>query len=219
MPRFQPIAAALAMVVCTGLVHGWWTQRWAVSSELTTAAGRLEAVPLIMGEWTGEPVALDPDDIHLAGLTRCWMRRYTQPADGDAFVVILMCGSPGPVAVHTPDWCYGAAGYTMATPAGRYRLEASDGAQPAEFWTAQFAKPDKPVPARLQIFWAWNATGSWQAPDYPRLIFGSQQALYKLYVIRTINEPERGSCAERDAIFLDQLLPELDRALFAWRLP
>ena len=70
------------------------------------------------------------------------------------------------------------------------------------------------MPVQLHIFWAWSATGDWQAPDNPRLTFARAPLLYKLYVLRegtTDGERlEEDSCKE----FIKRLLPELEQCLF-----
>ena len=70
------------------------------------------------------------------------------------------------------------------------------------------------VPARLRIYWGWSATGSWTAPDNPRLAFARFPVLYKLYVLREATasggRPEADPCVE----FLPRVLAELDKCLF-----
>jgi hypothetical protein len=104
------------------------------------------------------------------------------------------------------------AGYNPIGSPTRYTAQSP--AQAADFWTVEFSKPSIPIPVHLRIYWAWSATGAWQAPDYPRLAFASFPKLYKLYVIcQTVpadEHLERRSCTE----FLTAFLPELQKALF-----
>src|SRR5262249_2096079 len=92
--------------------------------------------------------------------------------------------------------------YTLTTPS-------------AEFKTARMVRQKAGEETKLRIFWAWSASGTWSAPDDPRLPFARQTALYKLYLIRELNRP--GETLEEDPSIdlMRQLLPELQRALFS----
>jgi hypothetical protein len=204
----------LGIIAGSALIHGWWTQRWSASRELEEATERLSRVAMNVGDWKGQEEGIDADEINQAGLTGCWRRRYTHRRNGSAVTALLMVGPPGQVAVHTPDWCYAGAGYVMATPAERQTLENVGDLPAAEFWTAQFTKEHATIPTNLRIYWSWNANGPWKAPEFPRLSFGRYQALYKLYLIRNLDNPEESVQEDRCLGLLRQLLPELDRALF-----
>src|SRR5207244_1355928 len=132
--------------------------------------------------------------------------------------VILMCGRAGRMAVHTPEVCYGGAGFDMLGAPAPYPV-AFDGKQ-AIFWTARFAKPNTPG-ADLRLCWAWNAGGAWQAPSSPRWTFRGQPFLYKLYVIEEEAGYRRGGSAQADALadFLPHLLGALERTLFSDHSP
>jgi hypothetical protein len=138
------------------------------------------------------------------------MRRYT--SGSEAITVILMCGRAGHMAVHTPDICYRGAGYEMAGEPAKFRL-AAPGA--FEFWSATFRQPAKAGGPDLEIYWTWRADDSWLAPTSPRLTFGGQPYLFKLYVVR-----EKAGEGTRDTVmadFLAQLMPALEGALFSPR--
>jgi hypothetical protein len=216
MSRALPVATVLALVLLSGLVHGVWTGRWQPAQGLDAAVARLDRVPLTLGGWQGQPLELDPKHVAQAGLSGCWMRRYTNGPNGPAVTVLLMCGRSGPVSVHTPDICYGGAGYDMVGKAVRVSAEASP---PAEFWTARFRKDGAVVPTYLRILWAWNADGAWQAPDSPRLTFAPFPVLYKLYVLRELGRADEPLEEDPCLRFLGQALPELRQALFAEGAP
>jgi hypothetical protein len=48
------ITAAVALIVGAGLIQGKWTNRWGVPPELAALAQRVDAVPLVIGDWKGE---------------------------------------------------------------------------------------------------------------------------------------------------------------------
>src|SRR5262245_49482010 len=138
------LSIAVAAVAATGYVHGVWTNRWQNSPALEQAVGRLERVPLAVGSWRGEVQALPARHAEAAGFAGHLLRRYERP-DGGAVTVMLAAGRAGPLSVHTPDVCYGGAGFALAGEAVRHAASdaAAGGAhgRPAEFWKGKFTKP------------------------------------------------------------------------------
>src|SRR5262245_32289500 len=115
MPRYTPALVAVALVVVSGLVHGFWTDRWSTSHAPAEAAERLARVPLDAGEWQGQDL---PNATRFTeAITGQMYRRYVHRSTGSVVTVALICGLPGPVSIHTPDVCYKAGGYEVATPA------------------------------------------------------------------------------------------------------
>jgi hypothetical protein len=100
----------------------------------------------------------------------------------------------------------------MASTPVNYALDSEAGTI-AEIWTARFSKTGTALPDYLRIFWAWNATGSWEAPQSPRLAFGRYPARYKLYVLRNLTSIHDRLDEDRCLEFMRQLLPELSRTL------
>src|SRR5439155_15150223 len=127
--------------------------------------------------------------------------------------ILLVCGRPGPVSVHTPDVCYEGVGYEMAAAPVRYAAREGSSAAPAQFWMADFEKQRAAVPVRLRILWSWHAAGAWQAPDDPRLTFARFPVLYKLYVIREMASGDERLEEDRCGEFLGQLLPEFRNSI------
>jgi hypothetical protein len=212
MYRIAQIAVALLLILGTGFVHGTWTSRWQVAHELEEAAARLERAPEDISDWKASPSSLDAGSLARAGAVGSWIRTYRHEGSGDVLTIILLCGRSGQMSVHRPEDCYRTAGYDVITPITKALLNKADGT-PAEFRTAIFSKPGPDGPSTLRILWTWYNGSAWQAPDSPRLTFAHLPALYKLYVIRALARPgerlERGPAVA----FLQQLLPELDKAL------
>src|SRR5207249_1784629 len=127
-----------AVVIPCGLLYGLWTDRWVVSDEPGASAAKLAGLPLAVGGWEGEALALDAGGRSPAGVAGHLSRRYRNRLNGGAVSVLLVCGRPGPVSVHTPDVCYGGAGYDLAGPPARYEVPAGAASPPAAFWTADF---------------------------------------------------------------------------------
>jgi hypothetical protein len=211
MKRIVVGAIAVAAVLLTGLVHGFWTDRWTTNQATAAAAARLANVPNVIGEWEGEPINAAPRQTdEIAGHL---YRRYVNRQTGAAVTVMLFCGRSGPMSIHTPDVCYQGGGFEVGATA-RHTIPGTDGTPAAEFKTAPFYKASAADRSQLRIFWSWSAAGEWTVPNSPRFAFARRPFLYKLYVIREMadsNEPlESDPCRE----FLRQLLPELQRCLF-----
>ena len=214
MTRTLTFAAGLAVVIASGMVYGAWTQRWQKSADLEARAAKVRDLPDEVGRWKSQPADIDPGALELAGAEGWWSRRFTDPRTGSQLLVILLCGRPGPISVHRPETCYGAAGYALAAPPIRYTPPLGANAPPAEFWTGKFKQPQVGG-QELRIFWSWYADGGWRAADNPRLTFARLPALYKLYVIRETDG--RGERLDDDPAveFLRALLPGLSRTLSA----
>jgi hypothetical protein len=208
--RSIPLVTGLAIVVAVAVVQGVWTQRWQKSAELEAAVERLSRAPGNLATWTAETSDLDDDLLASAGAQGAWLRRYTDARTGASVQIIVLCGKPGKMSVHRPEYCYRGAGYNMLADPIRYQIPAEP---PAECWTTKFRKEEPTGDVALRIFWTWFGDGVWRAPDSPRLAFAHLPALYKLYAIREL--PSRPERLEQDPTLdlLERLLPCLAEAL------
>ena len=212
MRKSLPLLTGLALLTLAALVHGVWTGRWQPSYALEEAAARVKDVPLSFGDWRGEELPPDVVSFASAGARGYWRRVYKNGPDGPAVTVLLMCGRAGKMSVHTPDLCYGGAGYDGVGEQARATIAA---AQPrAEFWSARFRKPGPAGESLLRIYWGWSTDGAWQAPDRPRWTFAGAPFLYKLYVVRDLSGDGHGGEEDASARFLKAFLPELRKTLF-----
>ncbi len=210
--RLLPVGAALALLLAGGVVHGLWSNRWGGDADLEEAAARLAGVPRVVGDWEGTEHALDAERLTRAEAAGHLFRLY-RDGDGGAVSVLLLSGRFGPLSVHTPDLCYGGAGYEMVGAAVRHELRLDDG-RTAEVWAARFHKPQSPADPPLRVLWSWSAGEGWRAPKWPRWEFRMKPVLFKLYVAREmerLNEPLAG---DPGLAFLRAWLPKADGVLF-----
>jgi hypothetical protein len=207
------VSTALVLVVGAGLVQGAWTNRWRPSAELNALISKFDSVPSVIGDWHGKHFEVAPRERAMAGAVACLSRRYSNPSRGISVSVLLLGGLPGNISAHTPDVCYPGAGYTLNTPA-TFDYRAGPDKTLAGFRTA-LATRGRASPSILRIFWSWNASKGWVAPDEPRWKFASEPALCKLYVVRetggAVVDPGSDPCND----FLSVFLPELDRLVFS----
>lgn len=215
MARTSPLLAALPLVILYGLWEGQWTNRWNQSDELERAAARLKNVPMTIGDWQGKDSELDLEALEVAEVAGYVVRTYINRTTGQSVQVLLICGPPGPTAVHTPDVCYRGAGFDMKGQQARHQETIDTLGAPVELWTAEFRKSHSPFPEQLRIYWAWSTSGEWEAPTYPRWHFAGDAALYKFYLIRPLLHGEGAAKDEVCTEFLKEFLPQVNQALFS----
>ena len=211
MTRFLPLIVAASAVVAAGVVHGLRTDRWTAKADVAAAAARLDGVPTKVGEWDGHPIEIDDRQLALAEAVGHLSRIYVNRRTGAEVTVIVLCGRPGPIALHSPEVCYTGAGYSLDGEATTCPLKG-DGVPAAEVFKGKFVKPGPP-PDTLNVFWAWKSDGPWGAPSSPRLTFVRSSILYKLYAIRRLARPDEDASQEPCLDFLREFLPELEKRI------
>src|SRR4051812_23326676 len=102
MMRILPVLTVVGVVTLSGVVHGVWTNRWGSTRAVEEASARLQDVPMTVGEWDGQAKELSEREIALAEINGYFSRNYVNRRTGSMVSVLLICGRPGPVSVHTP---------------------------------------------------------------------------------------------------------------------
>lgn len=212
---FLGITSAV-LLFATGVVHGFWTDRWINDNRLSTAAEQLASIPLQIGEWQGKEVESKTAQ-RVPGVTGSVQRSYFNRRLGVTVVLALVNGRPGPIATHTPEACYGASGYQVDRPT-TIRLDTKD--VPAQFWTSDASRTTVSEETKLRICWGWNGGDGWAAASDARLQFPRYRypVLHKLYVLRELTGSTAKSGTAKDepcVAFLEALVPVLEQSLFA----
>lgn len=204
------VLLALGALLAYGWAEGVWTGRWRPSNAGREAASKLKDVPLQVGAWQGLDGEFDERQIALAELDGYLYRIYTNSNDGSQVQVLVVCGRPGAISVHTPDVCYRGLGFTTLARPTRKSLAKDDEGRVATCWTADFQRPAMGGKEYLRIAWTWFAAGAWHAADQPRFEFAQEPVLFKVYFIRPISSPE--TAWDQDAIpqFSRHMLPVLE---------
>jgi hypothetical protein len=206
--RFILVLLAAALIVAAGFFHGQFTHRWGDSQALVIAAKRVHEINERVGDWVGRPLTIDEKQLKIAEIVDYISRQYTHRITGEQVGLLLICGRPGAIAVHTPDICYQGIGYVMGQRSS-YVARGIGSGVPSEFWVAPFVKEPDPVP--LHILWGWSDGGRWLSPDHPRLVFYRSPALYKLYLTRQTKELKGPLVDDAMYAFLKDFLPEVQR--------
>lgn len=206
-------AAAFCVLAVSGVAHGLRTDRWFVADGVIAAAERLQSVPTEFGDWTSESVKTDAEMLRIAEARGCYSRRFVNNATGELVHALILCGRPGPIAVHTPDVCFVAAGQELVIQQSHVAKTPPGGAL-GEFYVGDFRRTVEGVPYQMRTFWAWSADGRWKISENTRLEFATYPYLYKLYVSHAV--PLRSDFDEHDAAlqFMHEFLPLANAALF-----
>jgi hypothetical protein len=212
MSRLVPMVVAILLLAAYGIAEGLWTDRWGLSHKLDEAVARLSSIPRTVGAWEGVDRQLDQRQVDKAEMAGYLSRQYLNRTTGASISMLLVCGRPGPTALHSPDICYQATGYQMAA-SERHSLQSDALPRQADFWVGRFDRTGA-VPDPLRIFWSWSADGNWLAADNPRFSLASAGALYKLYVVRQLPRLDEPLADDPGLQFLQVFLPEVNRCLF-----
>jgi hypothetical protein len=182
MARTFSWLVAFFLVIGAGVAQGLRTDRWSLSSEPAASAAKLDGLPLTLGDWDATDEKMEATEKDLAEIADYKLRTYTNKVTHKSVKILIMCGRPGPIAVHTPDVCFGGAGYKVIGER-RQTVKLPGDLPQAEFMTARFVRTGGAEEQRLRILWAWSTDGAWSAPDDPRWKFARSPALFKLYVM------------------------------------
>ena len=202
----------LAGILAGGYTHGVWTGRWSDSRALEEAVARLDRVPTEVATWKGTDRKLEEQKsvLEMARIKGLVFRKFVNTTDGHVVSMLIVCGPPGHIAVHTPDICFTGSGYIPKMQPVRMSLEDSESGPPPEFMRQDFDLGTPGGVVETRVYWSWSEGDRWQAPDYPRWYFAPRPYLYKLYV----TSGSRGGPSDDPAAeFLRVLLPELRKAL------
>lgn len=213
--RSLGLVLAAGIVISAGFIHGAWTNRWRPNAELQQVVSRFAEVPSTWSGWTSEKIKLDPRELKAAGAVGTFSRRYIDSVSGEAVSVFVLAGSPGDIAVHTPDICYPGAGYVLG-PIEKTEVEIEGTSQRAKLFTSTATRNRPDSLQRIRLYWAWTVDGSWTAPDDARQTYVSVPVLCKLYLISQENAEESGATSPQ-RIFLGRFLPHLTDTLYPAR--
>jgi hypothetical protein len=207
MTRLLPLLTGLVLVTLSGLLHARWSHRATDVKALQAAAARLGRLPRTIGDWTGVPTDFDERGLDRAGIAGLVARRYKNRRTDELVTILLVCGRPGPIAVHGPEICYAGAGYEQSTPTVERTLGDGD------FWMGHFRKEGPIGGPLLRIYWAWSTGDRWQASASPRLQYSQYQVLHKLYLICDVAAPGDRDRDDPCQAFAGELLAELHRVV------
>lgn len=219
MSRNQIIfAVVVALVTVVGAyTQGKITDRWEneISQELETFTLRLEDVPTQIGNWISEEVPVDEAQFKASNCHGRVSRTYRNAVTGEAVNIFLTSGKGYHVTIHTPDFCYVAAGYEMGNEPQNYRVNDVPEMSPEpEFLNTLFKKVTPTETTHLRILWSYTADGMWTAPKLAKYSLGTKDALYKLYLISEIGDGVPPIGEDPTVAFAKEFLPAINKVMF-----
>ena len=146
-------------------------------------------------------------------------RRYNDSVNGGNVSMLLVCGHPGPIAVHTPDICFTGSGYALKADPVKMTEPIEALPLPAEFWVGDFQKATASEVQALRVYWSWSSGAGWQAPENPRWHFAGKPILYKLYVTYMPRTTPSTEGNNPPIAFLRVMLPAIQKVLAAAAAP
>ncbi len=173
------LIAGLILTILSGVLRGKLDSRWN-ADQLTAAAERVNALPAELGGWTAKQIKPLPDPA--VEMLRCpgsAVGSYSN-SKGDLVSAVFLVGPAGPLAVHTPDVCYGSNNYTIHEPTRRTTIVDANGIE-HPFSVITF-RENSAGNRLLRVYFAWHDEGAWVAPEVPRTAFAGTPMLYKLQV-------------------------------------
>jgi hypothetical protein len=190
------IVALTVMTIATGVVFRVADARPSVAA-MESIASRLDGFPDAIDGWrqsSAPEVSADVlRELQCQGTVN---RLYRQPTNGRSAHVTMLLGPAGPIATHTPEVCYSTTGYEIIGEQSRVTIETVDH-KTHQFWVTQVRRRDA-TGDFIRVYHAWNANGTWAAPDNARLAFTFSPYLYKCQIAFSEFD-SRDSAAEEEA--------------------
>ena len=179
----------IACLIGAGIAQGRLSVYGNGSEELARAVQRMTQFPGTIGSWVSSDLEKDPEELAVAEAEGYLLRRYTNKVTGSEVTVLMLCGRPGPISVHPPTACYRARGYRLSSSPVTTQLP--EPVRDDHFRLAEFHNSASLADDRVAILWAWSTDGQWSVPENPRLAFGGEPFLYKLYITWSRTRDER----------------------------
>jgi len=207
-----------ALVICGGAyVHGVKTDRWQqqTNEKLEHFSQRMEAIPIDFGDWTSKELDVNEEQFEASHCDRAYSRVFVNSVTGEQISAFLVSGRGYHVTIHTPEFCYTAAGYEMGRDPTSYKFEAP-GLPENEVLHSMFKKDTQTETSHLRILWTYSKDGMWQSPEkLAKYTFGDEEAVYKLYLIRNVDGGVPAIGEDPALAFAREFLPILSQTLFA----
>jgi hypothetical protein len=223
MQRYLP--AMLGVLVIVGLSIPQFIMTDRLSGQNVTAEQRakpLEKIPMNIGDWRGEDMAVDPVVLETAGAVGAVSRVYRNVRTGEIVDLWLIVGHAKDIVRHTPNICYRGSGFeARAREDSVYPLVEGDETK-ATFLTNTFYKEDSLTGRTLKrVFWTWYNPDEdenegkvvWEGAKNIRRRAGNTRGLYKMYFTGNMKDSmettEQSACMQ----FAREFLPVVNKAL------
>ncbi len=183
MKSILPISLGLLIAAVSGWRHGLLTDRWGPPSNVLKVAEQVESLDLEIAGWDSRALGkLEGRTRKLAGAEGYFSRQYVHKDSNVWVQVTMLCGRPGPIALHSPDYCFTLAGMKQLDSESKIQISHANQEDPENFWVADYRPPESKPGPDIRTFWAWSTDGTeWSIPEDPRFTFASAPYLYRIY--------------------------------------
>ena len=170
----------LAATVASGWWHGQFVNSWNKPGALQAAGGKLgRELPERLGPWRlVKSIELDPDVKATLQCVGDLQGIYTSEQTGDTIVVAVLAGPSGPLSVHTPEVCFVASDYELATDRKQFAV-TDERDQSHTLWQIHANSRHSTRP-NLRVLYGWNRGEKWEAVSGPRFALAGLPLLYKV---------------------------------------
>ncbi len=219
MSRILAYCAAAAVVVL-GAMYQWKQSDvfgYSRSVTLEQFTERLDKVPKLIGQW--EVISdkeIPPEEFKASNCDGYKSYTFQNRETNEVVDVFLASGTARHITIHTPDWCYPAAGYGRKTDIEPALISCQEVELNPEFLTARFVKRKQATSAEipLQVFWSFSYDGEWTAVQSAKVAFAGRDALYKIYLINHLPSQETRWQQVPSVKFIEECLPTINQYLF-----
>ncbi len=173
------VVVAFGLTILSGVLQGRMRNRWGSSPDAIRAADRLAKVPRRFGDWKLDSTGkLDETARKMLECVGYFVRTYRNQTTGDVVTVTALLGPPGPIAVHTPEVCFGSRDYKALGRREDVAIHGADG-QDEQLWALSY-KANNIRGDMLRVYWGWSTGAHWSATGDPRFKYAGQPYLYKI---------------------------------------
>lgn len=206
-------------LVCGILVGSAYVRQWqAARIEQGLELGRrrqidLEAVPLTIGQWEGEPTKIDEQIARVTGADQIVTRRYVNQQTGVSLELILLYGPAVEMYIHIPETCYPSAGYTLYAEGENQVIDA--GVVKAPFRSLVYSKGEGAQADLQEVYYSWRYNGHWTPDIGTQKQFERIPSMYKVHVARRVTGQEQRHVGNPCEAFLRSLVAEVEGRIVA----
>ncbi len=220
----QVILPAIVAVVVIGIgtvMQGKYSERWTTmtSEVLDNFTACVERFPRVLGDWEGKDDPPISDEVwEKTNCTAYISRNYRNKKTGAEVSCYLVSGTAKHITIHSPDWCYVGAGFTLQGEIQDHTVKLPSGSdmEDPEFATAVFIKEEGMTSGGLRIFWTYSDDGVWKGPtssNWAKASYGGRPAMYKIYLVAQPVAANESPCND----FVRDLFPRINENLVSVR--
>jgi Protein of unknown function (DUF3485) len=204
------LAVVAAILAASGGTRLWQERRL----ERTLRAGRispfrLAELPMDLDSWKGHDAAMDPRIVRGSGSTDMITRRYVNQRTGVAIDVVVLYGPTSEMFIHTPEFCYPAAGFDPLTGTVE-RPIVVEGAGTVPFRSLAFTKGEGGLADTQEVYYSLWYDGRWTTQSTSPKASQRIPGMYKVQIARRISTRERRDLDNPCEPFLASLVGEIE---------